>query len=161
MTARILIVDDVAANLRLLEAQLNAEYYQVACAQDGQAAIALADGRSGHAGQPDRAEGFPCEDGPCVVLPLVQLRLTRRGETKDIHPVQECVACAGGVRVVDPCQGIGITLHDLVAAHSTYGDGDDARPARQAQLTAATGCGSVAAHVVGSVADLTRRAGLD
>ncbi len=75
--------------------------------------------------------------------------------------IQECVACAGGVRVVDPCQGIGITLHDLVAAHSTYGDGDDARPARQAQLTAATGCGSVAAHVVGSVADLTRRAGVD
>jgi two-component system cell cycle response regulator len=42
MTARILIVDDVAANLRLMEARLNAEYYQVACAQDGQGAIARA-----------------------------------------------------------------------------------------------------------------------
>jgi len=42
MTARILIVDDVAANLRLLEARLNAEYYQVICAQDGHAAIAQA-----------------------------------------------------------------------------------------------------------------------
>ena len=29
MSARILIVDDVAANTRLLEAKLSAEYYQV------------------------------------------------------------------------------------------------------------------------------------
>ena len=42
MTARILIVDDVAANLRLLAARLNAEYYQVTCAQDGQSALRLA-----------------------------------------------------------------------------------------------------------------------
>jgi two-component system cell cycle response regulator len=42
MTARILIVDDVAANLRLLEARLSAEYYQVATAQDGQEALRLA-----------------------------------------------------------------------------------------------------------------------
>ncbi len=42
MTARILIVDDVAANLRLLEARLSAEYYQVATAQDGHDAIRLA-----------------------------------------------------------------------------------------------------------------------
>ena len=33
MTARILIVDDVPANTRLLEAKLSAEYYQVASAQ--------------------------------------------------------------------------------------------------------------------------------
>ena len=32
MTARILIVDDVPANTRLLEAKLSAEYYQVASA---------------------------------------------------------------------------------------------------------------------------------
>jgi two-component system cell cycle response regulator len=44
MTARILIVDDVAANLRLLEARLTAEYYQVACVQDGGAAIEMARG---------------------------------------------------------------------------------------------------------------------
>ncbi len=48
MTARILIVDDVAANLRLLEARLTAEYYQVATAQDGHDALALA-----HSWQPD------------------------------------------------------------------------------------------------------------
>ena len=42
MTARILIVDDVAANLRLLEARLSAEYYEVYTAQDGQDALHLA-----------------------------------------------------------------------------------------------------------------------
>jgi two-component system cell cycle response regulator len=39
MTARILIVDDVAPNARLLEAKLSAEYYQVATASDGFEAI--------------------------------------------------------------------------------------------------------------------------
>ena len=39
MTARILIVDDVPANTRLLEAKLSAEYYQVASARDGFEAI--------------------------------------------------------------------------------------------------------------------------
>jgi len=48
MTARILIVDDMPANTRLLEAKLSAEYYQVATAQDGFEAIRLA-----HAWQPD------------------------------------------------------------------------------------------------------------
>jgi len=43
MTARILIVDDVVANTRLLEAKLTAEYYQVATAQDGFEALRLAD----------------------------------------------------------------------------------------------------------------------
>ena len=42
MTARILIVDDVAANVRLLEARLSDEYYQVATAQDGHDALHLA-----------------------------------------------------------------------------------------------------------------------
>ncbi|HJS85759.1 MAG TPA: PleD family two-component system response regulator [Acetobacteraceae bacterium] len=42
MTARILIVDDVPANVRLLEAKLAAEYYQVAAARDGVEALALA-----------------------------------------------------------------------------------------------------------------------
>jgi two-component system cell cycle response regulator len=42
MTARILIVDDVPANTRLLEAKLSAEYYQVACAKDGFAALHMA-----------------------------------------------------------------------------------------------------------------------
>jgi two-component system cell cycle response regulator len=42
MTARILIVDDVPANARLLEAKLSAEYYQVATAKDGREALASA-----------------------------------------------------------------------------------------------------------------------
>lgn len=39
MTARILVVDDVEANLRLLEARLAAEYFEVVTARDGQAAL--------------------------------------------------------------------------------------------------------------------------
>src|SRR5271157_1548359 len=42
MTARILIVDDVPANTRLLEAKLSAEYYQVASARDGFEALETA-----------------------------------------------------------------------------------------------------------------------
>jgi two-component system, cell cycle response regulator len=48
MTARILIVDDMPANTRLLEAKLSAEYYQVATAQDGFEGLRLA-----HSWQPD------------------------------------------------------------------------------------------------------------
>ncbi|SDP60927.1 response regulator receiver modulated diguanylate cyclase [Phyllobacterium sp. YR620] len=39
MTARILVVDDVPANVKLLEARLTAEYYEVVTATDGYAAI--------------------------------------------------------------------------------------------------------------------------
>lgn len=39
MTARILVVDDVPANLRLLEARLTAEYYDVVTARSGQDAL--------------------------------------------------------------------------------------------------------------------------
>ncbi len=42
MTARILIVDDMPANTRLLEAKLSAEYYQVRSARDGFEALVLA-----------------------------------------------------------------------------------------------------------------------
>lgn len=42
MTARILVVDDLAANTRLLEAKLSAEYYQVATAHDGFEALRVA-----------------------------------------------------------------------------------------------------------------------
>jgi two-component system, cell cycle response regulator len=42
MTARIMIVDDVPANTRLLEAKLSAEYYQVCSAPDGFEALRLA-----------------------------------------------------------------------------------------------------------------------
>jgi len=42
MSARILIVDDVPANTRLLEAKLTAEYYQTATARDGFEALNVA-----------------------------------------------------------------------------------------------------------------------
>src|SRR3569623_1043773 len=42
MTARILVVDDIEANVRLLEAKLSAEYYQVLPVTDGVTALALA-----------------------------------------------------------------------------------------------------------------------
>jgi len=42
VTARVLVVDDVPANLRLLEARLRAEYFEVALAASGPEALALA-----------------------------------------------------------------------------------------------------------------------
>jgi two-component system cell cycle response regulator len=42
MTARILVVDDIDANVRLLEAKLSAEYYHVVSATDGATALAMA-----------------------------------------------------------------------------------------------------------------------
>jgi len=42
MSARILVVDDVEANVRLLEAKLAAEYYEVLSAADGPTALAMA-----------------------------------------------------------------------------------------------------------------------
>src|SRR5579875_3266235 len=42
MSARILVVDDIEANVRLLEAKLNAEYYDVSLAYDGPGALAAA-----------------------------------------------------------------------------------------------------------------------
>jgi two-component system, cell cycle response regulator len=42
MTARILVVDDIEANIRLLEAKLSAEYYEVLSATDGVTALAMA-----------------------------------------------------------------------------------------------------------------------
>ncbi|MFC0410606.1 PleD family two-component system response regulator [Roseomonas elaeocarpi] len=41
MSARILVVDDIATNLHLLEARLRAEYYEVASATSGPAALQL------------------------------------------------------------------------------------------------------------------------
>lgn len=42
MTARILVVDDVPANVKLLEAKLTAEYFEVITADNGRTALALA-----------------------------------------------------------------------------------------------------------------------
>ncbi len=41
MTARVLVVDDVPANVRLLEARLTAEYFDVVTATGGQDALAV------------------------------------------------------------------------------------------------------------------------
>jgi len=41
MTARILVVDDVPANLKLMEARLSAEYFDVVTALSGQEALAV------------------------------------------------------------------------------------------------------------------------
>ncbi|CAM9269116.1 unnamed protein product [Phaeothamnion confervicola] len=43
MTARVLVVDDVPANVKLLEAKLSAEYYEVLTAVNGQQAIEVAE----------------------------------------------------------------------------------------------------------------------
>src|SRR3954464_14676696 len=42
MTARILVVDDIESNVRLLQAKLSAEYYEVLTANDGPTALAIA-----------------------------------------------------------------------------------------------------------------------
>lgn len=41
MTARVLVVDDVQPNLKLLEARLSAEYFEVLTATNGPDAIAI------------------------------------------------------------------------------------------------------------------------
>ena len=41
MTARILVVDDVLANVKLLEARLTAEYFDVVVAMNGPEALAI------------------------------------------------------------------------------------------------------------------------
>jgi two-component system cell cycle response regulator len=41
MTARVLVVDDVAANVKLMEARLSAEYFDVVTASDGPQALAI------------------------------------------------------------------------------------------------------------------------
>jgi two-component system cell cycle response regulator len=42
MSARILVIDDIEANVRLLEGKLTAEYFEVISARDGEAAIDMA-----------------------------------------------------------------------------------------------------------------------
>ena len=41
MTARVLIVDDIPTNVRLLEARLTAEYFEVRTASSGRDALAI------------------------------------------------------------------------------------------------------------------------
>ena len=44
MTARILVVDDISANVKLLEARLSAEYFDVVTATNGPDALDICDG---------------------------------------------------------------------------------------------------------------------
>lgn len=46
MTARILVVDDVPANVKLLEARLSAEYYEVVTASNGYEALEFCENNS-------------------------------------------------------------------------------------------------------------------
>jgi len=46
MTARILVVDDIPANVKLLEAKLSAEYYDVLTAENGADALAIAESKA-------------------------------------------------------------------------------------------------------------------
>lgn len=90
MTARILIVDDVPANTRLLEAKLSAEYYQVASARNGFDALTMA-----RDWQPDLVlldvmmpgmDGFECcrrlKDDP-VTLHIPVVMVTALGEPSE------------------------------------------------------------------------------
>ncbi len=43
MSARVLVVDDIALNVKLLEAKLSSEYFEVLCASSGSAALEIAD----------------------------------------------------------------------------------------------------------------------
>src|SRR5262245_58964561 len=43
MTARVLVVDDVVANVKLLEARLSAEYFEVVAATSGRQALEIAE----------------------------------------------------------------------------------------------------------------------
>jgi two-component system, cell cycle response regulator len=90
MTARILIVDDVPANTRLLEAKLKAEYYQAASARDGFETLAIA-----RSWQPDLIlldvmmpgmDGFECcrllKDDPAT-LHIPVMMITALGEPRE------------------------------------------------------------------------------
>src|SRR5256884_8314123 len=43
MSARVLVVDDVEANVKLVEAKLSSEYFDVLCAYNGRSALEIAD----------------------------------------------------------------------------------------------------------------------
>lgn len=68
MTARILVVDDIAANLRLLEAKLVSEYYEVLLAASGPAALEIAFRETPDVILLDVM--MPGVDGPSTVLAL-------------------------------------------------------------------------------------------
>src|SRR5437899_2569797 len=66
MTARVLVVDDVQANVKLLEARLSAEYFDVATAMSGLEALAI------------------CEKAECDIVLLDVMLQTQH--TVDVEP---------------------------------------------------------------------------
>ena len=73
MTARILVVDDIPANVKLLEARLMAEYYEVLTAADG---IMSAE-------ELDAERGGAAGDGVEGVLDLHELARRREGRERE------------------------------------------------------------------------------
>ena len=51
MTARVLVVDDIPVNVKLLEAKLLVEYYEVVTAHDGPSALQIVHVIGRHRGQ--------------------------------------------------------------------------------------------------------------
>jgi two-component system cell cycle response regulator len=87
MTARVLVVDDVQPNLKLLEARLSAEYFEVLTATNGPDAIAI------------------CEMGGCDIVLLdvmmpgmdgfeVCRRLRAASQSLSGNIMQDCIAFA-------------------------------------------------------------------
>ena len=120
MTARILIVDDMPANTRLLEAKLSAEYYQVATAQDGFEALRLA-----HAWQPDLIlldVMMPDMDGCEVAQKLQEDRSCRKIPIVYITAlVAKSKSANKKSKVYDyPCLAKPVTLDDLTTGIELY-----------------------------------------
>ena len=67
MSARILVVDDIETNGRLLEAKLTNEYYEVLTASDGPTALAIA--------ASEKPDIVTCLDGESVVNSDVTIKL--------------------------------------------------------------------------------------
>ena len=116
MTARILVVDDVPANVKLLEARLSAEYFDVITAMSGEEALTIC----------DRAECdlvlldvmMPVMDGPATLghlrenqqtaeIPVVFM--TARAQTRELDRFKSMGAAGVIVKPFDP-----MTLADLV-----------------------------------------------
>jgi len=76
MSARILVVDDIESNVRLLQAKLSAEYYEVLTANDGPTALAIAGSE-----RPDIVlldVMMPGMDGPATLAALRRIPATAR-----------------------------------------------------------------------------------
>jgi PleD family two-component response regulator len=69
MTTRVLVVDDVAANVKMLEARLSAEYFDVVTAMSGKEALAI------------------CERAKCDIV-LLDVMMPRHGRFRGLSAAQ-------------------------------------------------------------------------